>query len=62
MFDEGFTNYMSKAFPKDNLLPISCTGADWQGGMAVTLLDSLDSLMVSQPATRAPRFPIERCQ
>lgn len=31
---------------QDNLLPITCRGVDWQGGMAITLVDSLDALMV----------------
>ena len=31
---------------QDNLLPISCKGQDWQGGMALTLVDSLDALVV----------------
>ena len=32
---------------QDNLLPISCKGQNWQGGMALTLVDALDALMVS---------------
>ncbi len=31
---------------QDNLLPMSCKGADWQGGMALTLVDSLDALLL----------------
>eukprot|EP00878_Enallax_costatus_P012223 GHUV01012766.1.p1 GENE.GHUV01012766.1~~GHUV01012766.1.p1 ORF type:complete len:186 (+),score=42.35 GHUV01012766.1:516-1073(+) len=46
MFDHGFSNYMKHAFPKDNLLPISCKGADWQGGVGLTLIDSLDMLLL----------------
>ncbi|GFR52409.1 hypothetical protein Agub_g14980, partial [Astrephomene gubernaculifera] len=46
MFDHGYTNYMKHAFPKDNLLPSSCGGRDWQGGLAITLVDSLDALML----------------
>ncbi|GLI62009.1 hypothetical protein VaNZ11_004584 [Volvox africanus] len=46
MFDHGFNNYMKHAFPMDNLLPISCSGKDWQGGLAITLVDSLDALVV----------------
>ena len=44
MFDRSFTGYMTHAFPMDDLRPISCTGSDSQGGMAITLLDSLDML------------------
>ncbi|EFJ49043.1 hypothetical protein VOLCADRAFT_59905, partial [Volvox carteri f. nagariensis] len=32
--------------PQDNLLPISCGGKDWQGGLAITLVDALDALVV----------------
>jgi len=31
---------------QDNLLPISCKGEDWQGGMALTLVDALDALVL----------------
>ncbi|KXZ51047.1 hypothetical protein GPECTOR_14g34 [Gonium pectorale] len=37
---------MKHAFPKDNLLPNSCGGVDWQGGLAITLVDSLDALVL----------------
>ena len=32
---------------QDDLRPISCTGHNSQGGMALTLVDALDSLVVS---------------
>lgn len=32
--------------PQDNLLPVSCRGEDWQGGMAMTLVDALDALVL----------------
>ncbi len=44
MFDRAFTGYMTHAFPMDDLKPISCAGSNSQGGMAITLLDSLDML------------------
>ena len=44
MFDHAFNGYMRYAFPMDDLHPISCTGSNSQGGMALTLLDSLDML------------------
>ena len=31
---------------QDELRPISCTGHDSQGGVALTLIDALDSLVV----------------
>jgi hypothetical protein len=30
--------------PQDNLRPLSCVGENWQGGLALTLVDSLDTL------------------
>lgn len=29
MFDFGFDSYILHAFPRDNLRPLSCSGADW---------------------------------
>lgn len=46
MFMFGFSNYMQHAFPMDDLRPISCGGHNTQGGIANTLVDSLDALMV----------------
>eukprot|EP00775_Hariotina_reticulata_P009915 gene9915-10071_t len=46
MFDHGYSNYMNHAFPKDNLLPMTCSGRNWQGGLALTLVDSLDMLLL----------------
>jgi hypothetical protein len=31
---------------QDNLLPVSCRGQDWQGGLGLTLVDSLDMLLL----------------
>lgn len=47
MFRFGFGQYMQHAFPRDDLRPISCRGKDSQGGIALTLIDSLDTLIVS---------------
>ncbi|KAL4439416.1 hypothetical protein ABPG77_008745 [Micractinium sp. CCAP 211/92] len=46
MFRFGFGQYMQHAFPRDDLRPISCRGKDSQGGIALTLIDSLDTLIV----------------
>lgn len=46
MFNHAFQGYMDHAFPMDDLRPISCTGSNSQGGIALTLLDSLDMLYV----------------
>jgi hypothetical protein len=29
---------------QDNLMPLTCQGQNWQGGLALTLVDSLDTL------------------
>eukprot|EP00906_Rhabdomonas_costata_P006334 RCo009289 len=46
MFSHGFEQYMAHAFPQDELRPLSCQGWDPFGGLAVTLLDSLDTLVI----------------
>ena len=46
MFRFGYGQYMQRAFPKDDLRPISCRGKNSQGGIALTLIDSLDTLIV----------------
>lgn len=46
MFHFSFQNYMQHAFPRDDLRPISCRGSNSQGGIALSLLDSLDALLI----------------
>eukprot|EP01083_Nonionella_stella_P125911 380889_1 len=46
MFLHGFNNYMDNAFPEDELLPLSCSGRRSYGDYSLTLLDSLDALVV----------------
>ena len=48
MFYHGYDNYMKHAFPKDELCPVSCTGTNTLsgGGMFLTLVDTLDTLLV----------------
>ncbi|KAK9786898.1 hypothetical protein WJX73_010844 [Symbiochloris irregularis] len=46
MFLFGFNGYMQHAWPKDELRPLSCGGHNSQGGIALTLIDALDSLVV----------------
>lgn len=31
---------------QDNLLPVSCSGKNWQGGIGLTLIDALDTLVL----------------
>jgi mannosidase alpha-like ER degradation enhancer 2 len=44
MFYHGYNNYMTHAFPQDELKPLSCTGSNVFGGYSMTLIDSLDML------------------
>jgi mannosidase alpha-like ER degradation enhancer 2 len=53
MFRFGYGEYMRLAFPKDDLRPISCRGRNSQGGIALTLIDSLDTLIVRSAAGSA---------
>ncbi|KMZ61126.1 mannosyl-oligosaccharide 1,2-alpha-mannosidase, family GH47 [Zostera marina] len=46
MFYHAFDGYMHHAFPFDELRPMSCTGEDSLGGYALTLIDSLDTLVL----------------
>ncbi|CAN1156915.1 Alpha-mannosidase I MNS4 [Linum perenne] len=46
MFYHGFDGYMKNAFPLDELKPLSCQGEDSLGGYALTLIDSLDTLVL----------------
>eukprot|EP00210_Caulerpa_lentillifera_P000597 g578.t1 len=59
VFGETLENYMNYAFPMDDLLPISCRGSNSQGGMAITLLDSLDTLIVMNKS-RELRLALEK--
>lgn len=59
MFYHAYDSYMAKAFPADELMPLSCKGRyrdiepnrgdvdDALGNFSLTLVDSLDSLVVS---------------
>jgi mannosidase alpha-like ER degradation enhancer 2 len=46
MFYHGYNSYMTHAFPKDELKPLSCTGYDTWGSYSLTLIDALDTLVV----------------
>lgn len=58
MFYHGYNNYMNNAYPADELMPLSCKGRfrdvepnrgdidDAMGNFSLTLIDSLDSLVV----------------
>jgi mannosidase alpha-like ER degradation enhancer 2 len=46
MFGHAYNNYLTLAFPHDELLPLECKGTDSLGGYSLTLVDSLDTLAV----------------
>eukprot|EP01063_Lacrimia_lanifica_P016504 TRINITY_DN23048_c0_g1_i1.p1 TRINITY_DN23048_c0_g1~~TRINITY_DN23048_c0_g1_i1.p1 ORF type:complete len:561 (+),score=189.28 TRINITY_DN23048_c0_g1_i1:70-1752(+) len=50
LFDHGYKGYMTHAYPKDELRALTCTGVETLshplGGFRLTLVDSLDALVV----------------
>ncbi|KAG9510687.1 ER degradation-enhancing alpha-mannosidase-like protein 2 [Fragariocoptes setiger] len=47
MFYHGYESYLNYAFPfYDELKPLSCSGANTWGGYQLTLIDTLDTLVV----------------
>lgn len=46
MFYHGYDNYMKFAYPYDELRPLTCDGHDTWGSFSLTLIDSLDTLVV----------------
>ena len=57
MFEHAFDSYMKNAYPWDELKPLSCSGRRWDqrergtlddslGGYALTLVDTLDTLLI----------------
>ena len=47
MIRHAFDKYMTYGFPKDEVHPVSCSGADTMGSLSLTLVDSLDLLAIS---------------
>lgn len=58
MFYHGYDNYLRNAFPKDELLPLSCTGKDHPDGGwgALTAVDAMDTLQVMGNHTEFERI------
>jgi len=52
MFGTAFDAYLTHAFPHDDLKPLSCSGGDSQGGVALTLIDSLSTALLLGDAPR----------
>jgi len=46
MFFHSYNSYMDNAFPADELLPLSCKGTSTYGGYSLTMIDTLDALVV----------------
>ena len=46
MFYHAYNNYINNAYPYDELKPISCKGFDTWGSYSLTLVDSLDMLII----------------
>lgn len=46
MFYHAYDNYIFHAYPYDELKPISCKGHDTWGSYSLTLIDSLDMLII----------------
>lgn len=46
MFYHAYNNYIYYAYPYDELQPISCKGFDTWGSYSLTLIDSLDMLII----------------
>ena len=42
----GYESYLTYAYPKDELCPLTCTGRDTWGSYALTLVDTLDTLVI----------------
>lgn len=46
LFYHGYDSYMKNAYPYDELRPITCDGQDTWGSFSLSLIDSLDTLVV----------------
>lgn len=55
MFYHAYNGYLEHAYPKDELSPITCTGKDTWGSYSLTLVDSLDMLLILDNSTEFQR-------
>uniref|UniRef100_A0A0R3S618 alpha-1,2-Mannosidase n=1 Tax=Elaeophora elaphi TaxID=1147741 RepID=A0A0R3S618_9BILA len=46
MFYHAYNSYLLHAYPLDELKPLSCSGVDTWGSFSLTLIDSLDTLLI----------------
>ncbi|EME27222.1 mannosyl-oligosaccharide alpha-1,2-mannosidase [Galdieria sulphuraria] len=59
MFRFGFDSYIKAAYPRDNLMPLSCNGTDSMGGLLVTLVDNLDTLLIFEEYSLFKQYTLE---
>uniref|UniRef100_A0A8B9G410 alpha-1,2-Mannosidase n=1 Tax=Amazona collaria TaxID=241587 RepID=A0A8B9G410_9PSIT len=57
MFYHAYEHYLESAFPYDELRPLTCDGQDTWGSFSLTLIDALDTLLVSTGCPQ-PRGPV----
>lgn len=55
IFYHAYDNYMKHAYPLDELRPLSCSGQDTWGSFSLTLVDSLDTLVIMDNFTEFRR-------
>jgi ER degradation enhancer, mannosidase alpha-like 2 len=55
MFYHAYNSYINNAYPYDELKPISCSGFDTWGSYSLTLIDSLDMLIILSNRTEFER-------
>ncbi|EDV29034.1 uncharacterized protein TRIADDRAFT_52514 [Trichoplax adhaerens] len=55
MFYHGYDNYLRHAYPYDELKPLSCQGMNTWGSFSLTLIDSLDTLLIMGNKTEFAR-------
>ena len=56
MFYFAYDNYLIKAFPLDELKPISCSGVSKFGGVFLTLIDCMDTVAIMGNRTEFARI------
>ncbi|VDK81154.1 unnamed protein product [Litomosoides sigmodontis] len=55
MFYHAYNSYLFHAYPLDELKPLSCSGVDTWGSFSLTLIDSLDTLLIMGNETEFTR-------
>ncbi|KAI6213722.1 Alpha-1,2-Mannosidase [Aphelenchoides besseyi] len=55
MFYHAYDNYLTHAYPRDELMPLTCKGVDTWGEFSLTLIDALDTLLIMGNETEFKR-------